>query len=90
MPMALGMKDISNLGYMHCTTAVSLEMSDEPIKSLCYFGRRCTNLRIHLNKSCDNLMCILSSKIVFSLEYQEKLKVCIVTDRRGALATCLI
>ncbi len=28
--MALGMKDISNLGYMHCTTAVSLEMSDEP------------------------------------------------------------
>ena len=30
MPMALGMKDISNLGYMHCTTAVSLEMSDEP------------------------------------------------------------
>ena len=32
MPMALGMKDISNLGYMHCTTAVSLEMSDEPTK----------------------------------------------------------
>ncbi len=31
MPMALGMKDISNLGYMHCTTAVSLEMSDEPV-----------------------------------------------------------
>ena len=30
MPMDLGMKDISNLGYMHCTTAVSLEMSDEP------------------------------------------------------------
>ena len=29
--MALGMKDISNLGYMHCTTAVSLEMSDEPV-----------------------------------------------------------
>ena len=34
MPMALGMKDISNLGYMHCTTAVSLEMSDEPKSSL--------------------------------------------------------
>ena len=33
MPMALGMKDISNLGYMHCTTAVSLEMSDEPVKN---------------------------------------------------------
>ena len=34
MPMALGMKDISNLGYMHCTTAVSLEMSDEPYFAL--------------------------------------------------------
>ena len=31
MPMALGMIGISNLGCMHCTTAVSLEMSDEPI-----------------------------------------------------------
>ena len=30
MPMALGMIGISNLGCMHCTTAVSLEMSDEP------------------------------------------------------------
>jgi len=26
------MKDISNLDYMRCTTAVSLEMSDEPVK----------------------------------------------------------
>ena len=30
MPMDLGMKGISNLGSTHCTTAVSLEMSDEP------------------------------------------------------------
>ena len=31
MPMVLEMKDISNSGCMHCMTAVSLEMSDEPI-----------------------------------------------------------
>ena len=30
MPMVLEMKDISNSGCMHCMTAVSLEMSDEP------------------------------------------------------------
>lgn len=30
MHMTLEMKDISNFGCMHCTIAVSHEMSDEP------------------------------------------------------------
>ena len=30
MPMDLGMRDTLLYDYMHCTTAVSLEMSDEP------------------------------------------------------------
>ena len=31
MPMDLGMRDTLLYDSMHCTTAVSLEMSDEPI-----------------------------------------------------------
>ena len=33
MPMDLGMKETLLYDSMHCTTAVSLEMSDEPDKS---------------------------------------------------------
>ena len=32
MPMDLGMRDTLLYDSMHCTTAVSLEMSDEPQK----------------------------------------------------------
>ena len=36
MLMDLGMKRTSSCGYMHCTIAASLEMSDEPyFLSLC-------------------------------------------------------
>ncbi len=44
MHTALGMKDISNLSYMHCTTIASLKISDEPQilnGNLLIYSQRC-------------------------------------------------
>jgi len=37
MPMDLGMKETLLYDSMHCTTAVSLEMSDEPKEILLFY-----------------------------------------------------